>query len=139
MKNGATNWNNPKVYYKLWQDLETFRVYFDLITDIPLKEIDANFSRLLSRIINYAKETNLDYDDLYRTRKIPEMMDLVHLAVADMAGAIFFITADVKFDFIGEIPELPFKNLSVIIVLDRTNDFKEKKRICIQHATGSQL
>ncbi|MDE1825573.1 MAG: hypothetical protein KGH77_04400 [Candidatus Micrarchaeota archaeon] len=131
----ASNWENPKTYYQLWEDLENFKSYFDLIEDIQMKEINTVFSRVVSRIINYATEKKLDYNKLYTERKIPEMMDIVHLIVADIAGAHTFITADGKFDFLGGIEDLPLKSVGQIIILDRA-DFQKEHRVTIHHASS---
>lgn len=136
LSSNASNWNNPKTYYQLWEELEIFKSYFDLIEDIQMKDINTIFSRVISRIINYATEKKLDYNALYTQRKIPEMMDIVHLIVADMAGAHTFITADEKFDFFKDIDNFPLKSVSQIVILDR-KDFQKERRIIIHHATSS--
>lgn len=135
LNRNASNWNNPKTYYQLWEDLEMFKSYFDIIEEIKMKDINTSFSRVVSRIINYANEKRLDYNTLYTERKIPEMMDIVHLIVADLAGAHTFITADGKFDFFQDIENLPLRTISQIIILDR-KDFEKEHGVTIHHSSS---
>lgn len=133
-KLNASNWGNPKKYYELWEELELFRPFFETINDIKMEDLNTNFSKMISRIINHANQKGLDYNTLYSEHRIPEMMDIVHLIIADMAGASFFITADGKFAFFEDITDLPLKNVTEVIILDRNNFEEKERKVYLNHS-----
>lgn len=134
LRNRDSGFGQSRKYYELWEDLELLRPFFEVF-NVEMTVIDEVFKRMMSRIINYAQTSGLDYNLLYQNHNIPEMMDIVHLVTADVAGAVTFITADKKFEFFEPIQDLPLKNVTEIIILDRADfDPKKEHRVYLHHA-----
>jgi len=129
LKGSYKNWGINKKFLDIWKELQTFLGLF--------REANTSISTIkvvLFDLIGILNQT-LNLELLYRRRKMPDIMDLLHLSASDIVECELFLTTDKKFEILGSQNvknKLMFKSVKKILIFDIDNPSKLLKEVDIQ-------
>jgi hypothetical protein len=116
VQRGKDNEGEEKTFLQVWEDFESILGYFE--------QSEIKFDNVRDRlydILNKIQISKIDLKEEYSVKHTaPDMMDWMHIIVADLSECNEFLTTDTKFDIFHRIKEpIEFEYLSCITFIDR--------------------